>query len=872
MSRRCGISTVLGALLFTMVALLFIALVLRTFSESSATLTEVASVAVQNNVEERLAISILYKQVRKLTASEASASVIVRTGSGSVDASLLDALNDGRFASIESAPVNAINSTGSQVTVAHAVELEVNSAVSGNCTITVAANSTVFIEIYVPAGQAWVLASKYYANTPYAWFNVTFSGSRALLYAYSTRPFKLMIDYLEVSTFELAPDVAVTVANEGAQPVNLYAVWLNGWRVDARRVLSPGAQLTVTFTGVQYDNLSGFEVRAVTSTRVHAVRFYIERAPTPQPVPRFRITSYTSVVSGPAGSRQVFEATVANIGSAAGNATVEVFDHNDNLIGKVNLSLQPGESITVRIGITLPSASGTYTWTVSVRNALTGSTDDSEAFTVVATAPSPTFQIVSWNQSIVGPVGSKQRFVAVIQNTGSGAGTVEVRVLDSAGALVNSTQTTVQAGSQATAALTITLPSTMGTYTWSVVAVNNATGSVDDSKSFTVIAQQPLFTITSWNQSVAGPVGSKQKFTATIKNAGNGEGTVRVEVRDHNNALVNSTTLTLPAGGQSTIALTITLPSARGTYTWSVIAVNIASGSVDDTKSFTVYAMDLYLKARSALTFTGFESLPSGWSSIGGSWSIASGGVEGNALQGSDNNGGPGGTSVYYWSGNVAAYTSLQAVVQVRITSVDSVYRGIVLLQGTSSTSWLYEVSVRPRRVGVNDRITVYIRRWVGGWTTPTSKTVSYASGWYTLYVSWSRSGTTNTISATLYDSNGNPVTTVSASDSQVSVNYFGLDVDGGTSLFDNFVLATGDPRYVVVSGLQQGWTVELRDASGALVASATADSSGTARLFVAARPIVANAKVTVKDAQGVVVIERTFSQVVGGDEYAYGP
>jgi hypothetical protein len=82
----------------------------------------------------------------------------------------------------------------------------------------------------------------------------------------------------------------------------------------------------------------------------------------------------------------VFAATVANIGSAAGNATVEVFDHNDNLVGKVNLSLQPGESITVQIGITLPSASGTYTWTVSVRNALTGNTDDSEAFTVVATA------------------------------------------------------------------------------------------------------------------------------------------------------------------------------------------------------------------------------------------------------------------------------------------------------------------------------------------------------------------------------------------------------------------------------------------------------------------------------------------------------
>ena len=754
----------LGALLFTMVALLFIALALRTFSESSATLTEVASVAVQNNVEERLAISILYKQVRKLTASEASASVTVQTGSGSVDASLLDALNDGRFASIDSEPVDA---TGSPVTAAYAVELEVDLAVSGNCTITVAANSTVFIEIYVPAGQAWVLASKYYAKEPYAWFNVAFSGSRALLYAYSTRPFKLMIDYLEVSTFELAPDVTVTVANEGTQLVDLYAVWLNGWRVDARRVLSPGAQLNVTFTGVQYSGLTGFEVRAVTSTRVHTARFYIERAPTLQPVPRFRITSYTSLVSGPAGSQQVFEATVANIGSAAGNATVEVFDHNDNLVGKVNLSLQPEESITVQINITLPSASGTYTWSVSVWNELTARVDDSKTFTVVATTPSPTFQIVSWNQTITGPAGSKQRFVAVIQNTGSGAGTVDVKVLDSAGALVNSTQITVQAGSQATAALTITLPSTMGTYTWSVIAVNNATGSVDD------------------------------------------------------------------------------------------------------TKSFTVYAMDLYLKVRSTLTFTGFETLPSGWSSIGGSWSIVSGGVEGKALQGIDNDTGPGKASVYYWASSISGYSSLRAIVQVK--TPDGVERlGLALLVDASR---LYTIDLDFTGKDKAFEIQYYDRN---KWQVVANAAYKPALNvWYAIYLEWSWSGSSNVFSAVLYDASGNQLASIPATSyTGPRPAYIGLVTDGKNKvgLFDNFVVATGDPRYVVVSGLQQGWTVELYDASGNLVASAIADSSGTARLFVAARPTVANAKITVKDAQGAVVIERTFSQVVGGDEYTYGP
>jgi len=77
MARRRGISTVLGALLFTIVAVIFIALALRIFSESAATLTEVANVAVRNNVEERLAISVSYKRVRTLSASEALNSVTV---------------------------------------------------------------------------------------------------------------------------------------------------------------------------------------------------------------------------------------------------------------------------------------------------------------------------------------------------------------------------------------------------------------------------------------------------------------------------------------------------------------------------------------------------------------------------------------------------------------------------------------------------------------------------------------------------------------------------------------------------------------------------------------------------------------------------
>jgi hypothetical protein len=111
------------------------------------------------------------------------------------------------------------------------------------------------------------------------------------------------------------------------------------------------------------------------------------------------------------------------------------------------------------------------------------------SLTAVFSKLQPHFTITSWNQSIAGAPSSRQRFVAEIENTG-GAGTVEVRVLDSAGALVNSTQIALQPGQRGTAEMLLTLPSTAGTYTWTVEAFNTATGSVDDRKSFTVTVLQ----------------------------------------------------------------------------------------------------------------------------------------------------------------------------------------------------------------------------------------------------------------------------------------------------------------------------------------------------------------------------------------------
>jgi len=276
-------------------------------------------------------------------------------------------------------------------------------------------------------------------------------------------------------------------------------------------------------------------------------------------------------------------------------------------------------------------------------------------------------------------------------------------------------------------------------------------------------------------------------------------------------------------------------------------------------------AAGIVLTARSALTFTGFESLPSGWSSIGGTWSIVSGGVEGNALQGVDNDAGPGKASVYYWASSISGYSSLRAIVQVK--TPDGVERlGLALLVDTSS---LYTIDLDFTGKDKAFEIQYYDgNKWQVVANAAYKPTVGV---WYAIYLEWSWSGSSNVFSAVLYDASGNQLASIPATSyTGLRPAYIGLVTDGKgkRGLFDNFVVATGDPRYVVVSDLQQSWTAQLYDASGALVASATADSSGTARLFVAAKPIVVNATITVKDVQGNVVAASAFNYVVGGDVY----
>ncbi|MEZ0346377.1 MAG: hypothetical protein ABWK01_07490, partial [Infirmifilum sp.] len=448
----------------------------------------------------------------------------------------------------------------------------------------------------------------------------------------------------------------------------------------------------------------------------------------------------------------------------------------------------------------------------------------------------PLFSLVSWNQTISGPPSGKARLVFTLANNGAVPGAARVEVYNHSGGLVNQTLLAVPGGSQATGELTVTLPPTPGTYTWTIKVYNNATGVYDDSKTFIVAVQTPVFRITSYNTSISGLPGSTAKLVVTVSNDGSVPGTARVEVYDNTGALKASQTLTINAGSTSTASLALTLPSNTGTYTWTLKVLNVQTGVYDDSKTFTVRVADLVLLSRTAFLYESFETMPANWASIGGSWSNVSGGWSGNALQGTDDNKGPGRESVYYYSGNIPQ--SFQAIVKIGgVSRNDGIYRGFALLEKLDASSRLYEISAMPS----GNFIYLYIWRYSGGWSRLASSAASYVSTWYTVYLSYTLSGNQNTLAATLYDSSGNPLTTVSATDSTFTPAYLGLAVDGGSSLFDEVVAATGDPRYVRVTGLQPGWTVELWNGSK-LVASAVADAGGAASLNVLQLPIIRGA------------------------------
>ena len=108
-------------------------------------------------------------------------------------------------------------------------------------------------------------------------------------------------------------------------------------------------------------------------------------------VPQFNIVNYPSTVTGTPSETKTVNITVQNVGDTDGDCTVRIRDHNGTVVAEQTKTITAGGTATYSLNITLPSETGTYTWTIEAYNVSTSNVDDSKTFTVeVSEAPTPT--------------------------------------------------------------------------------------------------------------------------------------------------------------------------------------------------------------------------------------------------------------------------------------------------------------------------------------------------------------------------------------------------------------------------------------------------------------------------------------------------
>jgi len=228
--------------------------------------------------------------------------------------------------------------------------------------------------------------------------------------------------------------------------------------------------------------------------------------------------------------------------------------------------------------------------------------------------------------------------------------------------------------------------------------------------------------------------------------------------------------------------------------------------------------------SRGAITYTDFETYPlSGWTSRGGTSFTLVAGHKGNALQYSDNNGGIGRASQYYYNTRLDSHSSLWVSVKVYGTPTNS-YNGLALIN--SGLNRLYEVSLYTGRIEVwsyNVETT--------SWSRLASATISNYNQnyWYTIVLNYTVTATAVNFYVWVYDPNGNQVASLTASSTSANrftPAYIGLEVDGTYGMFDDFIISTVDPRTILFTNLQSELIFNIYDNLGALTYSFTATSS----------------------------------------------
>jgi len=242
--------------------------------------------------------------------------------------------------------------------------------------------------------------------------------------------------------------------------------------------------------------------------------------------------------------------------------------------------------------------------TVTATGTLTRETDASVSLTDIVAynvtyyqppptpTPQPRFTIVNYPSSLTTIVYTPTTLTVTVKEGNNVAGGVRVALLDDMNKLVTYVDAVFNPGEQRDVNITFTAPGTPGTYTWSIQLINQATGVLDDAKTFTLNVTagggQPKFVI-SIPASITAKPGEQFKLQVTVQEVHAVSGTCILYVYDHlNNKVATEYVNILTPGGSQYITITLTAPGNEGSYIWRVDAYNFTTEQIDDSKTFTL--------------------------------------------------------------------------------------------------------------------------------------------------------------------------------------------------------------------------------------------------------------------------------------------
>ncbi len=309
-----------------------------------------------------------------------------------------------------------------------------------------------------------------------------------------------------------------------------------------------------------------------------------------------------------AGGIVNFDYFVTNVGTKTWGAHhyLSIRDVNNTFVAFSSLlGILPGETTTANLNFPAPTTPGTYTYYVQ------GLEDGVEFFstqtTVVLTVLAPVTNAITYNTTsfpVSAAPGSNVIFTYNVTNTGTTTWDANhiLSLKNGSGTVISSTPLTVLVpGASKTVNLSFTVPSTPGTYNYTVQASQAGVGNFGTQANLALVALAPQPNAIVYNR-VRYPAqvvpGAVLNLKYTLSNAGTQEwgGGHYVSLRDSNESYLSFIPLSgTAAGGTKTVEFTLTAPTTPGTYTYYVQALEdgIEFFSTQDVVIVKVVALPL---------------------------------------------------------------------------------------------------------------------------------------------------------------------------------------------------------------------------------------------------------------------------------------